>query len=51
MDGAKSKANYHPEKQKRCFQVLSKGTQMGGSPGYVVDAHSNVNSLHFECQG
>lgn len=26
MDGAKSKANYCPEKQKRRFQVLLKGT-------------------------
>lgn len=52
MDGAKSKANYCPEKQKRRFQVLLKGTQMGGGggPDYIVSTQSNGNSLHFKCQ-
>lgn len=52
MDGAKSRANYCPEKQKHRFQVLLKGTQMGGGGGldYVVGTQSNGNSLHFKCQ-
>lgn len=40
MDGAKSKTNYHPEKQKCCFQVWLKGTQERGGrgPDYSIDA-------------
>lgn len=53
MDGAKSKANYCPEKQKRRFQVLLKGTQMGGGggPDYIVGTQSNVEQSTFQMPG